>query len=96
MRYSIEPKHRKYVQGYDFLSFVRRFRDLKGAKNRDRKNRSLLFKNNASFIICISKIKSVLIKNTEDLDVVVPMHNLLKYSKDIRFFVELSQRLIKR
>ena len=25
MRYSIEPKFRKYVKGYDFLSFARKF-----------------------------------------------------------------------
>ena len=27
MRYSLEPKYRKYVQGYSFLSFVRKFGD---------------------------------------------------------------------
>ena len=27
MRYSTEPKHRKYVQGYEFLSFARKFGD---------------------------------------------------------------------
>ena len=27
MRYSTEPKHRKYVKGYGFLSFVRTFGD---------------------------------------------------------------------
>ena len=27
MRYSPEPKFRKYVQGYGFLSFARKFRD---------------------------------------------------------------------
>ena len=25
MRYSLEPKYRKYVQGYGFLSFARKF-----------------------------------------------------------------------
>ena len=25
MRYSLEPKYRKYVQGYGFLSFTRKF-----------------------------------------------------------------------
>ena len=25
MRYQTEPKYRKYVKGYDFLSFARRF-----------------------------------------------------------------------
>ena len=41
------------------------------ANNRDRKNRSLAFKNNAPFINCISKINNVLIYNAEDLNVVM-------------------------
>ena len=27
MRYSLQPKYRKYVQGYSFLSFARTFGD---------------------------------------------------------------------
>ena len=27
MRYSLEPTYRKYVQGYGFLSFARKFGD---------------------------------------------------------------------
>ena len=30
MRYSTEPKYRKYVKGYGFLSFARRFGDKHG------------------------------------------------------------------
>ena len=47
----------------------------------DIRNRFLAFKNNASFTNCITKINNVLIVNTEDLDVVMPMKNLLEYSK---------------
>ena len=32
MKYSTEPKFRKYVKGYDFLSFGRKFRDKYGKK----------------------------------------------------------------
>ena len=32
MRYSLEPKYRKYVQGYGFLSFARIFGDKYGKK----------------------------------------------------------------
>ena len=32
MRYSIEPKYRKYVPGYRFLSFVKSFGDKYGKK----------------------------------------------------------------
>ena len=50
--------------------------------NSSRKNKSLTFKNNTTFISCISKINNMLIDNAEDLDVVMPMYNLLEYSKN--------------
>ena len=46
------------------------------------KNRLLAFKNNAPTISCISKINRVLIENAEDLDIVMPMYNLLEYNKN--------------
>ena len=47
----------------------------------DTRNRFLAFKSNAPFTNCISKINNVLTDNAEDLDVVMPMYNLLEYSK---------------
>ena len=44
----------------------------------------MVFKNNAPFINCISNINGVKIDNTEDLDVVMPIHNLLEYSKNYK------------
>ena len=35
MRYSTEPKYRKYVKGYRFLSFARKFGDKYGRKLMD-------------------------------------------------------------
>ena len=35
MRYSTEPKYRKYVKGYGFLSFARKFSDKFGKKLMD-------------------------------------------------------------
>ena len=46
--------------------------------------KKLVFKNNAPFINCISKINRVKIDNVEDLDVAMPMYNLLEYSKNYR------------
>ena len=43
----------------------------------------LTLKNNAPFISCISKINGKLVENAEDLDIVIPMYNLLEYSKNI-------------
>ena len=42
----------------------------------------LAFKNNAMFVSCISKINNTLIDNAEDLDIAMPMYNLLEYSKN--------------
>ena len=35
MRYSVEPKYRKYFKGYGFLSFARRLGDKYGKKLMD-------------------------------------------------------------
>ena len=50
--------------------------------NNSNMDRRLTFKNNAPFISCISKINSELVENAEDLDIVMPMYNLLEYSKN--------------
>ena len=46
--------------------------------------KKFVFTNNAPFINCISKINGVHIDNPENLHVVMPMYNLLKYSKSYR------------
>ena len=52
--------------------------------NNAKRNKSVAFKNNAPFIYCISKINDAKIDNAEDLDVVMPMYNLLEYSKNYK------------
>ena len=53
------------------------------ANNTSFEGKKLVFKNNAPFITCISKINGIKIDNAEDLDV-MPMHNLLEYSKNYK------------
>ena len=36
----------------------------------------IVFKNNAPFLSCISKINGKLVENAEDLDIVMPIYNL--------------------
>ena len=50
--------------------------------NNTKKIKAVVFKNNARFINYISKINGVKIDNAKDLDVVMPMYNLLEYSKN--------------
>ena len=47
-------------------------------------DKRLAFKNNAPFTSCISKINNTLMDNAKDLDIVIPMYNLLEYSKNYR------------
>ena len=52
--------------------------------NNAKRNKAVAFKNNPSFITCISKINGIKIDNAEDLDVVMPMYSLLEYCKNYR------------
>ena len=55
---------------------------LKGSGDANKQNKVVAFKHNAPFVNCVSKITGVKIDNAEDLDVVMPMYNLLEYSKN--------------
>ena len=44
------------------------------------RNKTLTFKNTAPFRLCISKINNTFIDNAEDLDIVMPIYDLLEYS----------------
>ena len=57
---------------------------VKGLNPRDRQNRPLILKNNAPFISCITRINNELVEVADDLDIVLPMYNLLEYSKNYR------------
>ena len=59
--------------------------DNNNANNiRNKKDRPLILKNNAPCVSCITKINGELIADAEDLDIVMPMYNLLEYSKNYR------------
>ena len=68
----------------DACIFGKRTITITGGSNSGSKNRPLAFKNNAPFISYISKINNALIDKTEDLDVAIPMYNLIEYSKNYR------------
>ena len=56
-----------------------------GANNiRDKRNRPVILKNNALFVSCITRINGKLIEDADDLDIVMPMYNLLDHSKNYR------------
>ena len=49
-----------------------------------RRNRPLILKHNAPFVSCITTINGKLNEDADDLDIVMPMYNLLDYSKNYR------------
>ena len=44
-------------------------------------NRKVIFKNCAPFTNCISKINNTQIDNAKDIDIVMPVYNLIEYRK---------------
>ena len=51
---------------------------------RDRQNRPIILKNNVPFVSCITRINNELIEDADDLDIVMPIYNLLEYSRNYR------------
>ena len=64
--------------------------------NNAKRNKAVVFKNNATFINCISKINGIKIDSAEDLDVVMPMYNLLEINQVILFQLILNLSNIKQ
>ena len=71
----------------DLCHFIDAYIAVKGTitvvrPNNAKRNKIVAFKNNALYINCISKNNSEKIDNAEDLDVAMPMYNLLEYSEN--------------
>ena len=79
----------------DAYIVVKKTITVKGSNNRDKRNRNLILKNNAPFLSCISKINDTLTENAEDLDIVMPMYNLLEYSKNYSKHLVLYEIITK-
>ena len=64
----------------DAYVVVKRRITVTGDINGNTKHTKLAFNNNAPFRSCISKINNTFIDISEDLDIVIPMYNLLEHS----------------
>ena len=54
--------------------------DGDAVKRLDERNKGVTFKNCAPFTKCISRINNTDIYNAQDIDIVMPMYNLIEYS----------------
>ena len=53
---------------------------LLAARQADERDKSVIFKNCAPFTKCISRINNEDLANAQDIDIVMPMYNLIEYS----------------
>ena len=68
---------RKYKDAYTLVNEIITVTDT---NNDSRQNKKLVFKNNATFISCTEKNNNTFLDNAKDLDIVIPMYNLLRHS----------------
>ena len=68
---------------------------IRGTNYVNRINNKLTFKNNAPFRSCMSKINNIFVDNAEDLDIVMPMYNLLGYSSNYSIHQKLCGIIIE-
>ena len=79
------PMLRSYLCDYaDAYILIKGTITAAGTNPRDRQNRPLILKNNALFVSRITRINNELIEDADDLDIVMPMYNLLEYRKNYR------------
>ena len=52
------------------------------ARQADERDKGLTFKNCTPFTNCISEINNTQIDNAKDIDIVMPMYNLIEYSNN--------------
>ena len=61
---------------------------IRDNNNVNRINKKLTFKNNTPFRSCMLKVNNWFTDNAEDLDILIPMHNLLEYSRNYSMISE--------
>ena len=72
---------RSYLCDYSDACIVVKERiSVTGTNDANRRNKKLTFKNNSPFRSCMKKISNTFVDSAEDIDIVMPMYNLLEYS----------------
>ena len=69
--------------------------DAAAARQADERNKGVIFKNCAPFTKCISKINDTEIDNAQDIDIVMPMYNLIEYSDNYSKHLEVCGNTTK-
>ena len=84
-----------YSNGYIVVKRTLYFGVVGVVANNATTQKGVLFKNNAPFRSCISKINNIFIDNAEDFDVVITMYNLLEYSENYSMTSKICDIIIE-
>ena len=79
----LKPDLCNYAYAYIFFKgtiTITGARDDAAARQLDERNKGVVFKNCAPFTKCRSRINNTDIGNAQDIDIVMPMYNLIEYS----------------
>ena len=67
--------------------------ELLGIRRKDKINNEVAFKNCAQLINCINEINNVQVDNAKDIDIVLPMYNLIEYTDNYSKISGSSQEI---
>ena len=69
-----------YSDAYILVKGTISVNDTAAAAVANNDNKKVIFKNCAPFTKCISEINNTQVDNAKDIDIVMPMYNLIEYS----------------
>ena len=81
----LKPRLCDYSDGYILVKrkiTITGAEDNAAASQADEKNKDAAFTNCAPFTNCINEINNAKIDNAKDIDIVMPVYNLIEYSDD--------------
>ena len=84
-----------YILSKGRITVIAKNNSYAAARQADERNKGEIFQNCGPFINCNSEINNTEIDNAKDVDIVMPMCNLIKYSHNIWKVMAILQRWVK-
>ena len=81
-----------YILSKERITVIAKDDSCAAARQADERNKGEIFQNCGPFINCNSEINNTEIDNAKDVDIVMPMYNLIKYSDNIWKVMAILQR----
>ena len=81
-----------YILSKERITVIAKNNSYAAARQADERNKGEIFQNCGPFINCNSEINNTEIDNAKDVDIVMPMYNLIKYSDNIWKVMAILQR----